>query len=79
MRAAVSAIVMVIGMAAQPAFGQADRSAAAFWRAVQARCDATAAKPATAVGRRIAQTAIDEFTASAATASTPTASCSTSA
>jgi hypothetical protein len=40
----------------------ADRAAAAFWKSVQATCDATAAKPPGALGRRIAQTAIDEFT-----------------
>jgi hypothetical protein len=53
---------MAIGLAAHPAAAQDDRTAAAFWKAVQARCDATAAKPAGELGRRIAQTAIDEFT-----------------
>ena len=43
-------------------FAQADRTAAAFWKTVQATCDATAAKPPSELGRRIAQTAIDEFT-----------------
>jgi hypothetical protein len=61
MRAAVCAIVAAIGLAAQPAFAQADRTAATFWRTVQSRCNATAAKPASELGRRIAQTAIDEF------------------
>jgi hypothetical protein len=62
MRALVCALVAVIGLAAQPAFAQADRSAAAFWKTVQARCDATAAKPPSELGRRIAQTATEEFT-----------------
>jgi hypothetical protein len=34
---------------------------AAFWNNVQARCDATAAKPAGETGRRIAAAALDEF------------------
>ena len=45
MRALVCAIVAAIGLAAHPAFAQADRTAAAFWKTVQATCDATAAKP----------------------------------
>lgn len=61
MRAAVCAIVAAIGLAAHPAFAQGDRTAATFWKAVQANCDATAAKPPSKLGRRIAQTAIDEF------------------
>ena len=60
--ALVCAIVAAIGLAAHPAFAQADRTAAAFWKTVQAACDATAAKPPSELGRRIAQTAIDEFT-----------------
>jgi hypothetical protein len=62
MRAPVCAVVAAIVLAAQPAFAQSDRTAAAFWNFVQARCDATAAKPPSALGRRIAQTAIEEFT-----------------
>jgi hypothetical protein len=62
MRAPVYAIVAAIGLAAHPAFAQADRSAAPFWKTVQATCDATAAKPPSELSRRIAQTAIDEFT-----------------
>jgi hypothetical protein len=62
MRATVCAIVAAIGLAAHPAFAQADRSAAPFWKTVQAVCDATAAKPSSELGQRIAQTAIDEFT-----------------
>ena len=60
MRLAVCAFVAAIGLA-QPALAQGAR-AAPFWKTVQATCDATAAKPASALGRRIAQTAIDEFT-----------------
>lgn len=61
MRALICAIVAAAGFAAQPAFAQADRAAAAFWKSVQATCNATAAKPASELGQRIAQTAIDEF------------------
>jgi hypothetical protein len=76
MRALVCAIVAAIGLAAYPAFAQvsdtqasdtqvsdtpARDTAAAFWKTVQATCDATAAKPPGELGRRIAQTAIDEF------------------
>ena len=62
MRAPVCAIVAAIGLAAQPALAQADRTQATFGKIVQAACDATAAKPPSELGRRIAQTAIDEFT-----------------
>lgn len=63
MRAAAWAIVATAAVTAGPACaGGADPPAASGWNAVQARCDATAAKPASALGRRIAQTAIDEFT-----------------
>jgi len=62
MRALVCAIVAAIGLAAHPAFAQTDRTAATFWKTVQATCDATAAKPSSELGQRIAQTAIDEFT-----------------
>ncbi|MBI3703751.1 MAG: DUF2272 domain-containing protein [Rhizobiales bacterium] len=62
MRFLVCAMVAAIAFAAPPAHAQSDRAAAAFWKAVQARCDATAAKPPSALGRRIAQTAIAEFT-----------------
>ena len=58
----VCAIVAAIGLAAHPAFAQTDRAAAPFWKAVQAACNATGAKPPSEVGRRIARTAIDEFT-----------------
>ena len=62
MRAVVCALVVAaIALAARPALAQADRSAATFWKAVQENCDATAAKPPSKLGRRIAQTAIDEF------------------
>ena len=62
MRAPVYALVVAIGLTAHPAWAQVDRTATAFWKAVQATCDATAAKPPSELGRRIAQTAIDEFT-----------------
>jgi hypothetical protein len=62
MRAFVCAIVVVTGLAAHPASAQADRTAAVFWKAVQAACKATAAKPSGDLGQRIAQTAIEEFT-----------------
>jgi hypothetical protein len=58
--AAICTVVAAIGFAAPPAFAQADGTAAPFWKTVQATCDATAAKPPGALGRRIAQTAIDE-------------------
>jgi Uncharacterized protein conserved in bacteria (DUF2272) len=61
MRAVVCAVVAAIGLTAQPAFAQSDRTAATFWRAVQAKCDTTAAKPPSKLGRHIAQIAIDEF------------------
>src|SRR5262245_16014589 len=61
MRAPVCAIVAAFSLAS-PAFAQADRTAATFWKAVQATCDAAAAKPPSERGVRIAQTAIDEFT-----------------
>jgi len=60
MRAAVCAVVMTVGLAAQPADAQADR--ATFWKSVQATCNATAAKAPSERGRRIAQIAVDEFT-----------------
>jgi hypothetical protein len=62
MRATVCIIVAAIGLAAHPALAQADRTAATFWKSVQATCDATAATPASELGRRVAQTAIEEFT-----------------
>ncbi|CAM9752463.1 unnamed protein product [Phaeothamnion confervicola] len=62
MRAPVCALVAAVVLAAHPAFAQADRTAATFWKTVQATCDATAAKPSGELGRRIAQIAIDEFT-----------------
>src|SRR5436190_13636923 len=61
MRAAVWALVGVIGLAAQPALAQTDRNATVFWKTVQARCNASAAKPSNELGQRIARTAIDEF------------------
>ena len=62
MRVLACVLIAAIGLAAQPAFAQPDRAAAAFWKTVQATCDATAAKPAGEVGQRIARAAINEFT-----------------
>ena len=59
MRALICAIVVALGLAGYPA--NAQTNPAAFWKAVQANCDATAEKPPGDTGRRIAQTAIDEF------------------
>jgi len=59
MRAAVCLIV-AIGLA-PPAVAQSDRASAAFWKSVQANCTATAAKPPSELGQRIAKSAIDEF------------------
>jgi hypothetical protein len=61
MRAFVCAVAVAIGLAAHPALA-ADRAAAAFWKTVQATCDAAAAKPPGELGQRIARTAIGEFT-----------------
>lgn len=62
MRALACVAVVAIALAAYPALAMADHAAAAaFWKAVQARCDATAANPPNEFGRRIAQTAIKEF------------------
>jgi hypothetical protein len=62
MRALVCAIVATILLAVHPAYAHADRTAAAFWKSVQARCDATARKSSGELGQRIAQIAIEEFT-----------------
>ena len=62
MRTSVCAIVAAIGLAAHPAFAQANRTAMKFWNGVQVTCNVTAAKGPTELGQRIAQTAIDEFT-----------------
>jgi hypothetical protein len=62
MRASVCAVVAAIGLAAHPAVAQPDHTAARFWKTVQAACNVTAAKPASELGLKIAQTAIDEFT-----------------
>ncbi len=61
MRVPVCVLVAAIGLAAHPAFAQADRASAAFWKTVQTTCNATAAKPPSELGQRIARTAIDEF------------------
>ncbi len=62
MRTLRCAIIVAIGLAAPPAFAQTGGTGAAFWKTVQAACDAAAAKPPNKLGQRIAQTAIDEFT-----------------
>ena len=62
MRTSVCAIVATIGLAAHPAFAQANRAAMKFWNGVQATCNVTAARAPTKLGQRIAHTAIDEFT-----------------
>ncbi len=61
MRAGICAIIAATVLAACPAAVQAESTAAAFWKAVQTNCDATAARPPSQLGRRIAQTTIDEF------------------
>jgi hypothetical protein len=61
MRATICTIVAATVLAASPALAHDDTSGATFWKAVQANCGATAAKPASELGRRIAQAAIDEF------------------
>jgi hypothetical protein len=61
MRIRVGAIAAAISLAAHPAFAQTDPSTATFWRNVRTTCDAAAAKPPSELGRRLAQTAIDEF------------------
>jgi hypothetical protein len=50
-----------MGLALRPALAEPDRAGTAFWKPVQATCNATAAKPAGELGRRIAQSAIAEF------------------
>ena len=62
MRTSVYVIVAAIGFAAHPALAQPNRTAATIWKGVQAACNATAAKPPTELGQRIARTAIEDFT-----------------
>jgi hypothetical protein len=57
--AALSAIVCLATVF--PAMAQPAGDPTAFWNSVQARCDATAAKPAGETGQRIAAVALDEF------------------
>jgi hypothetical protein len=59
MRALICATVVALGLTGHPAGAQTNP--AAFWKAVQTNCDATAAKPPSDTAKRIAQTAIDEF------------------
>jgi len=55
-------LAVATAFAPQPvAAAQPDRAATPFWKAVQASCDATAARPPGMLGQRIAQTAITEF------------------
>lgn len=61
MRAIVGIVVAAVGLAAQPAYARLDRTATKFWNGVQTTCNITAAQPATKVGERIAQSAINEF------------------
>lgn len=61
MRAAMCAFVAVIGLSTSPAVAGDDSNGATFWKAVQVNCGATAGKPASELGQRIAQTAIDDF------------------
>jgi hypothetical protein len=58
---AVAAAAALVLAAQSVAFAQDGGAGPAFWRSVQARCDATAAKPPSELGRRIARTAIEEF------------------
>jgi hypothetical protein len=61
LRRALGGLALVAMLAAAPAQAQDVRATAAYWKAVQAKCDATAAKPPSGLGKRIAQSAIDEF------------------
>jgi hypothetical protein len=62
MRGFVCAIGMAIVLVARSALAQAEPSASEiFWRSVQGTCDATAAKPTSDLGQRIARAAIDEY------------------
>lgn len=61
MRTVVCLVATAIALAAPPGFARTDRAAPRFWQSVQATCNATAAKPASALGHAIAQSAIDEF------------------
>lgn len=60
--AVAGAALLAIALTALPASAQPDRTATDFWRAIQNRCDATAARPPSPLGEQIAQVAIDEFT-----------------
>jgi hypothetical protein len=65
MRLPVCATIAALLLAAHPASAQQDRAqdraTAKFWKSAQAKCDATAAKPASELGQKIAKTAINEF------------------
>lgn len=62
MRGVVCAIGTAIAMVAGSTLAQAEPNASeTFWNSVQSICDATAAKPPSDLGRRVAQAAIDEY------------------
>jgi hypothetical protein len=61
MRVIVCALVAAAVLAALPGLARAD-AAAAFWKGVQARCDATATTPASDTAKRIAKIATGELT-----------------
>lgn len=60
MRAFIWSVAVTAAVAAHACPAQA-AAPGPFWKSVQATCDATAAKPASDLGKRIAQTALDEF------------------
>jgi hypothetical protein len=61
MRNLIGLLAAAALFATQPASAQQDSQIPGFWKSVQARCDATAAKPASDTGMRMARAAIDEF------------------
>lgn len=62
MRLIVHLLAAAFIWTAQPAIAQTGQTSKAFWKNVQTLCNATAAKPSGALGQRISQAAIDEFT-----------------
>ncbi|MGE0566050.1 MAG: DUF2272 domain-containing protein [Pseudolabrys sp.] len=66
MRAVVCLVVAALALATDPSWAQSPLAqstgdGAAFWKSVQAICDATAAKPSGETAKRIARVAIEEF------------------
>jgi hypothetical protein len=59
MRIFVCVLAVAAALGAHPATAQPGETA--FWKSVQARCDATAARPPSETGRRVARAALDEF------------------